>query len=165
VARSDPELDRIYSELALVPAEMPSASRALAGMRNVVRAYYVLGAVVTALGLLAVFEEWMGFGDVGVTVWAILVLVVLWAASVPFVLRRASSATESVLGPLGLRQYGATMSGERHGRKVSVRITGKGSAVTVEASSGPIVIERKGHARGAWLYDLAEAERRADEAA
>jgi hypothetical protein len=161
VARNDPELDRVYSELALAPVEMPSSSRVLAGMRHVAYAYYVLGALVTALGLFAVFEEWLGFGNVGVTIWALVAIVVAWALAVPFVLRRANAASEAVLEPLGLAQSGAMITGERHGRRVSIEITSAGSVTRVKGDGEPIVIRRKGHDGVSWLHDLAEAERQA----
>ena len=92
-ARADPELDRVYAELAVAPAPLPSASRALGGMRSVVRAYIVLGAIVTALGLAAILQDGLGFGSSQATLYALIAIVVVWAAAVPFVLRQAREAT------------------------------------------------------------------------
>ncbi len=161
-ARADPELDRVYTELCIAPAPMPSASRALGGMRTVVRAYIVLGAIVTALGLLAILEEGLGFGSVAATIWALVAIVVVWAAAVPLVLRRANAASVAVLEPLGLRQNGTLMAGERHGRRVSIEITNTGSITRVETDGEPIVVRRRGHDGASWLLDLSEAERLAN---
>jgi hypothetical protein len=160
-ARADPELDRVYTELAITQAPMPSASRALGGMRSVVRAYIVLGAAVTALGLLAVVQEGLEFGSAAATVGALVAIVVVWAAAVPLVLRRANAASVAVLAPLGLRQNGTVMAGERHGRRVSIEITAAGSVTRVDAPEGAIVIRRKGHDGASWLRDLQEAEMQA----
>lgn len=160
-ARPDAELDRIYTELAIAPAPMPSASRALGGMRTVVRAYIVLGAIVTALGLFAILQDGLGFGSAKATLWLLVAIVVIWAAAVPLVLRRANAASVAVLEPLGLRQKGSLMAGERHGRRVSIEITGHGSVTRVKAPGGDIVVRRKGHDGVAWLRDLQEAESQA----
>ena len=164
-SRSNPELDRVYSELAIASAPMPSASRALGGMRVVARTYIVLGALVTALGLFAIVEQGLEFGSPGATLWALVAIVVAWALAVPFVLRRANAASEAVLEPLGLAQSGAMITGERHGRRISIEITSAGSVTRVKGEGEPIVIRRKGHDGVSWLHDLAEAERQADDAA
>jgi hypothetical protein len=68
----------------------------------------------------------------------------------------------------GVRQrrgdaLGSGGRGRRLGHRVAVEITQKGSVVRVTGAGEPIVIERKGHKGAAWLLDLAEAERLADE--
>jgi hypothetical protein len=42
-----------------------------------------------------------------------------------------------VLGPLGLKQRGATMADERHGRRVSVALRPRGSVVRVASEVEP----------------------------
>jgi hypothetical protein len=139
--RSDPELDAVLGELALEPGAAAGDSRAIGGVQArrsraapllrrlsaVARAYIVLGAVVTGLGLAAILQEGYGVGSPRTTLYAMVGIVVCWALAVPAVLRYASSATESVLGPLGLAQEGARMAGERRGSRVSVSLTAKGS--------------------------------------
>jgi hypothetical protein len=161
--RTDLELDRVYAELAIGPAPSPSASRVLGGMRVAARVYIALGAVVTALGLLAILEEGVGFGSATATVYALVAIVVAWAAAVPLVLRRATAASRAVLEPLGLVQNGAVMAGERHGRAVTIEITSAGSITRVEAPGGAIVVRRAGHDGASWLRDLQEAEATAEQ--
>jgi len=159
--RTDPELDRVYTELALESAPVPSASRALGGMRAIARMYIWLGALVTALGLFAILQQGFEFGNAELTIYAIAGVVVLWAAAVPFVLRRAREASVSVLAPLGLTQDGSRIVGERHGRQVSIDITTAGSLTRVDSAGDPIIVRRRGHDGASWLLDLREAELRA----
>lgn len=156
--RTDSELDRVYAELAIEPAPAPSASRALAGTRTTARAYIVLGATVTALGFITILEEGLGFGSPAATLYALVAIVVAWAAAVPFVLRRSREATTAVLGPLGLEQNGARIAGERHGRRVSIEFSASGSVTRVQTEGEPIVVRRRGHEGASWLLDLRDAE-------
>ncbi len=142
--RTDPELDALLAELSLDPGAAPRSARAISGMRRVARAYIVLGALVTALGLATILQEGFGVGDPRATVIAIVVIVVAWAAAVPFVLRQARAASRAVLTPLGLSQFGDRMSGERRGRAVSVRITPKGSVTAIDGSSGALPLSGDG---------------------
>ena len=135
--QSDPELDALIAELSLDPAATPGGARAIGGMRRTARAYIALGVVVTALGLAAIVQEGLGVGDPRATLIAAVVIVVAWAAAVPLVLRRAREASEAVLGPLGLEQRGAAIAGERHGRRVSVALSARGSVVRVASDRQP----------------------------
>lgn len=157
-ARAHPELDRVYSELAIEPAPAPSASRALAATRSVARIYLVLGAIVTGLGLIAIVQEAFGFGSATVTLYALVAIVVAWAVAVPLVLRRAREAATDVLAPLGLEQVGSRIVGERHGRRVSIEFTGAGSVTRVERDGEPVLVRRRGHDGASWLLDLRDAE-------
>jgi hypothetical protein len=132
---ADPELDALLEELALEPGAAGGRAAAIGGMRRVARAYIVLGIVVTALGLAAIVEEGLEIGSPKATLYAMVAIVVAWAAAVPLVIRYANRASAAVLGPLGLRQVGATLSGERHGRNVSIALTPKGSTTRVEAAA------------------------------
>ena len=76
--RSDPELDALLAELSLQPGATAASARAIGAMRRVARAYIVLGALVTALGLLAICEEALGFGSAVATLYLAL-LDRLWA--------------------------------------------------------------------------------------
>jgi hypothetical protein len=160
--RTDLELDRVYAELAIGPAPSPSASRALGGMRVAARIYIALGAVVTALGLLAILQQALEFGSATATVSVLVAIVLVWAAAVPLVLRRATAASTAVLEPLGLAQNGAVIAGERHGREVRIEITSAGSVTRVEAPGGAFVVRRSGHDGASWLRDLQEAEAAAE---
>jgi hypothetical protein len=129
---SDPELDALLAELSLEPQMAPRSARAIGGMRRVARAYIVLGALVTGLGLAAIVQEGLGLGSPRTTVYVLVAVVVVWALAVPFVLRRANAASRAVLTPLGLSQNGASLTGERRGRRVAVRIDPKGSVTEVD---------------------------------
>jgi hypothetical protein len=135
--RTDPELDALLSELSLDPVAGPGRAAAIGGMRRTARAYIALGALITALGLAAIAQEGLGVGSPRATLFAIVTIVVAWAAAVPLVLRRARGASEAVLGPLGLAQQGATIAGERHGRRVSVALGPKGSVTRVASDVEP----------------------------
>ena len=139
--RTDPELDALLAELSLDPGPAPRSARAISGMRRVARAYIVLGALVTALGLAAIVQEGLGVGDPRATLIAVVVIVVAWAAAVPFVLRQARAASRAVLTPLGLTQFGDRMSGERRDRAVSVRITPRGSVTSLAGGSAALPLE------------------------
>ena len=136
--RSDPELDALLAELRLDPVTAPASARAVGGMRRVARAYILLGALVTALGLAAILQEGLGVGSPRTTVIAIVAITVAWAAAIPLVLRRAREASVAVLAPLGLTQSGDTMTGERRGREVGVRITSRGFVTTLDGQSGAL---------------------------
>ena len=122
----DPELDALLSELSLEPAMAPRSARAIGGMRRIARAYIVLGALVTGLGLVAIVQEGLEIGSPRTTIYVTVAIVVVWALAVPFVLRRANAASRAVLTPLGLSQNGAALTGERAGRRVAVRIDARG---------------------------------------
>ncbi len=139
--RTDPELDALLAELSLDPGPAPRSARAISGMRRVARAYIVLGALVTALGFAAIVQEGLGVGDPRATLIAVVVIVVAWAAAVPFVLRQARAASRAVLTPLGLTQFGDRMSGERRDRAVSVRITPRGSVTSLAGGSAALPLE------------------------
>jgi hypothetical protein len=156
--RSDPELDLLLDELAIEPRTSASTATQIGAMRRVARVYLVLGAVITALGLFAILEQGLGFGSVGATIGAIVVITVLWALAIPFVLRRAQDASVAVLAPLGLEQHGAEITGQRHGRRVTVSFTGRESVTNV----GEVELRSPSDEPAGWLRDLAEAERRAD---
>jgi hypothetical protein len=169
----------------------PRSARAIGGMRRVARAYIALGALVTALGLAAIVQEGLEAGNPRTTLYAMVGIVVVWAAAVPFVIRRANAASRAVLTPLGLSQNGAALSGERYGRGVSVSIGPKGSVTRLKDAAEPppladdeigayagrgewegvsvayereaITVRRDGHAGASWLWDLWLAERLARE--
>lgn len=151
----DPELDLLLDELAIEPRTSASTAVEIGAMRRVARVYLVLGAVVTALGLLAILEAGLGFGSVEATITAIVAITVVWALAIPFVLRRARDASVAVLAPLGLEQHGAEITGERHGRRVTVRFTGRESVTKV----GEVELRSPSDEPAGWLRDLAEAER------
>ena len=159
--RDDPELDRLLGELAIEPRTSAATASEIGAMRRVARAYILLGAIVTALGLFAIVEQGLGFGSVGVTIGLIVAITVAWALAIPFVLGRARNASVAVLAPLGLEQHGAQITGERHGRRVQVRFTGREAVTTV----GEIELRSPSDEPAGWLRDLAEAERLADEGA
>ena len=75
--------------------------------------------------------------------------------AIPFVLGHARDASVAVLAPLGLEQRGAEITGERHGRRVTVRFTGRESVTTV----GEVELRSPSDEPAGWLRDLAEAER------
>jgi hypothetical protein len=141
--------------------------------------------MVTALGLAAIVQEGLEIGDPRATLYAMVGIVVVWAAAVPFVIRQANAASRAVLTPLGLSQDGAALSGDRHGRRVSVAISPQGSVtrvkapepaalppdlaayagrgdwegVTVAYERDAITVRRDGHAGASWLWDVWVAER------
>jgi hypothetical protein len=139
--RSDPELDALATELSLAPIAGPANAVAIGAMRRTARVYILLGALVTALGLAAIVQEAVGAGSVRATLIALLAIVVAWAAAVPIVLRRARAASRAVLAPLGLEQTGATLTGERHDRPVSIAIGPRGSVTRVESPTEPPPLE------------------------
>ncbi len=129
--RSDPELDLLLAELAIEPGGQGGSARAIGGMRRLARAYLVLGALVTALGLVAVVQAALDVGSPVATVYALVAVTVVWALAVPLALRYANNASAATLGPLGLVQRGTVLAGERHGRRVRVEITPHGSTTEV----------------------------------
>jgi len=153
--RTDRELDLLLDELAIEPRTSGGTAAEIGAMRRVARAYLVLGALVTALGLFAILEQGLGFGSAGATVAVIVAITVLWALAIPLVLRRARDASVAVLSPLRLEQHGSEITGERHGRRVTVRFTGRESVTTV----GEIELRSPSDEPAGWLRDLAEAER------
>ncbi len=152
--RSDPELDLLMDELAIEPRTSGGTAVEIDAMRRVARVYLALGAVITALGLLAVLEQGLGFGSVGATIAVIIAITVAWALAIPFVLGRARDASVAMLAPLGLEQHGAEITGERHGRRVTVRFTGRETVTTV----GEVELRSPSDEPAGWLRDLAEAE-------
>ncbi len=135
--RSDPGLDALLAELSVEGSASPGSARAIGGMRRTARAYVALGALVTALALAAIVQEGLEVGSPRATLIATVAIVIAWAAAVPLVLRRATDASAAVLGPLGLEQNGATMVGERYGRRVSVALSARGSVVRVASEVEP----------------------------
>jgi hypothetical protein len=152
--RSDPELDLIMDELAIEPRTSGGTAVEIDAMRRVARVYLALGAVITALGLLAILEQGLGFGSVGATIAVIIAITVAWALAIPFVLGRARDASVAMLAPLGLEQHGAEITGERHGRRVTVRFTERETVTTV----GEVELRSPSDEPAGWLRDLAEAE-------
>ena len=160
--RPSPDLDALLASLTLDGRVPPTSSTAVVGGRRTVRAYLVLGIVVTALGLAAVLLGVLGSPLTVVVVGVLLVTLVGWAAAVPAVLRSRRAAAAALLEPLGLEQRGADIVGTRHGRDIRVAFSARGTRTIVKSEQGdPIVITRSGHPDGGWLRDLAEAERRA----
>ncbi len=131
--RSDPQLDLLLAELAIEPGGQGGGARAIGGMRRLARAYLLLGALVTALGLVAIVQTALDVGSPVATVYALVAITVFWALAVPLALRYANSASAATLGPLGLIQRGTVLAGERHGRGVRVEITSKGSTTSVDS--------------------------------
>lgn len=125
--RPDPQLDALLAELAIEPELGRHRAARIGVLRHVARAYILLGAVVTALGLAAIVQEALGVGSPRTTLTVTVVIVVAWALAIPLILRWARRASDSVLSPLGLEQRGAVIAGERHGRDVRVEITAAGS--------------------------------------
>jgi len=160
--RSDPELDLLLAELTIEPGGQGGSARAIGGMRRIARAYMVLGAIVTGLGLVAIVEAALEIGSPVATVWALVAITVAWALAIPFVLRYANSASAATLGPLGLAQRGAALVGERHGRQVRVEITPKGSATSLDSKreleplAGPALAAAAGRGEPA-VWAAAEA--------
>jgi hypothetical protein len=153
--RTDPELDLLMDELAIEPRTSGGTAVEIDAMRRVARVYLALGAVITALGFLAILEQGLGFGSVGATIAVIIAITVAWALAIPFVLGRARDASVAMLAPLGLEQHGAEITGERHGRRVTVRFTGRESVTRV----GEVELRSPSDEPAGWLRDLAEAER------
>lgn len=153
--RSDPELDLLMDELAIEPRTSGGTAVEIDAMRRVARVYLALGAAITALGLLAILEQGLGFGSVGATIGVIIAITIAWALAIPLVLGRARDASVAMLAPLGLEQHGAEITGERHGRRVTVRFTGRESVTTV----GEVELRSPSDEPAGWLRDLAEAER------
>ncbi len=134
---------------------------ALASTRRTARAYLWLGVVVTAIGLWLIVQSGLDLPGVPITVVVLIVIVVGWAAAVPYVLRATGDSSRVILGRLGLEQQGTDLVGTRHGRSVRVRLSAGGSRVTVTPQLGEAVtISRDGNGDAHWLLDLREAERR-----
>jgi hypothetical protein len=106
-------------------------------MRRTARAYIALGVLVTALALAAIVQEGLEVGSPRATLIATVAIVIAWAAAVPLVLRRARDASHAVLAPLGLEQTGATIAGERSGRRVSIALGPHGSLTRVASDAEP----------------------------
>jgi hypothetical protein len=132
---ADPELDALLGELALEPRSAAGRTAAIGAMRVVARAYLLLGALVTALGLAAIVQEGLGVGSPQTTLYVLVGIVVVWALAVPAVLRLANSASAAVLAPLGLARSGAALVGRRRGRDVRIELTGKGSVTRLGAAA------------------------------
>jgi hypothetical protein len=144
--RADPELDVLLQELALEP-QVPRANAAsIRSTRRIARAYILLGALVTALGLAAVAQQGVtgGDGDPRVFLYPLGAIVVLWAMATPVIVKTALANSAAVLAPLGLTTggpRGATMSGERHGRSVAVHLRADGSTVELECPAPGVSLE------------------------
>jgi peptidoglycan/LPS O-acetylase OafA/YrhL len=54
----------------------------------IARVYTLLGISVTALGLAAIWQQAIGGGDPKVFIYPLVAIVVIWAAAVPFTLRK-----------------------------------------------------------------------------
>lgn len=139
----DPALDALLAELAIEPELGRHRASQIGALRRVARAYILLGAIVTALGLVAIVQDAVGVGSARTTLIVIVVIVVIWALAVPLILRLANRASGSVLSPLGLEQRGSVIAGERHGRAVSIEISASGS-VTRLHDAGPAPTLREG---------------------
>lgn len=143
-AEPDPELDGLLRELNLEDrgewgARMTAS--AIGSSRLLVQAYLVLGIIVTALGLSIIWQEGLEVGSTKATVYVLVAIVVIWAAATPALLGWAQRNSAAVLAPLGLVQNGAELSGERHGRGVSVTLDGHGSKTRVAAESGALPLD------------------------
>lgn len=159
--RPSPGLDELLASLTLEGHAPPTAAAAFVGGRRTVRWYLVLGIVVTALGLAAILLGVLGSPLTGFAVGLLVTVLILWATAVPAVLRHRQADVTALLEPLGLELRGADVVGVRHGRKVRVVFSARGTRTTVRPEQGdPVVIARQGHPDDGWLRDLAEAERR-----
>lgn len=159
--KREPELDVALAELSLDGNGPALSASALRSTRRTARAYLWLGVVVTAIGLWLIVQSGLGLPGVPVTVVVFVVIVVGWAAAVPYVLRATGDSSRVILGRLGLEQQGTDLVGVRHGRAVRVRLSAAGSKVTVQPTTGEAVtIERDGNTGAHWLLDLREAEQR-----
>ena len=160
--RPSPGLDALLASLTLEGRTPPTSANAFVGGRRTVRAYLVLGIVVTALGLAAVLLGVLGNPLTSYAVGLLVITLVGWAAAVPAVLRNRRADAAALLEPLGLAERDGVITGARHGRRISVTFSARGTRTTVRREQGdPIVVTRVGHPDGGWLRDLAEAERRA----
>lgn len=135
--RPDPELDALLAELTLEQAATRLRASLIGSTRRIARAYIVLGALTTVLGLSAIAQEALEQGSARTTLTAMIVVVIVWACAVPFVIRFANRASASILAPLGLEQRGAVIAGERYGRAIRIEITPAGS-VTRLTSDAPV---------------------------
>ncbi len=161
--RPSADLDELLGALTLDGRTPPTSATTLVGGRQTVRVYLVLGIVVTALGLAAIVLGVLGSTMTGVAVGVLVATLLVWAAAVPTVLRNRRADAAALLEPLGLAERAGVLSGIRHGRRVSVTFSGRGTRVRVTPSVGePVVVERVGHTDGGWLLDLLEAEQRAE---
>jgi hypothetical protein len=154
--RPNPELDELLNELAVVSdtptgldsdlavvSDTPTGldsdlsewesrlqAEALVSSRRTARAYLVLGLIVTGLGIAMIVESAYDV-DVKYTLYALIGIVVVWAAAVPTVLRGAQANSRAVLAPLGLAQSGSHLEGERSGRTIRITFSAKGTRVKV----------------------------------
>jgi hypothetical protein len=135
--RPEPELDALLRELSLEPGGSADIAASIGAPRRLVQAYLVGGTVVTALGLAAIWQEALDAGSPRLTLYALGVVVIAWAAATPAIVGWARRQSGVVLAPLGLTQSrgSATLAGERHGRPVGVEITSKGSVTRVIATA------------------------------
>lgn len=125
--RSLPELDAVLAELALTPLGGSASTAAITGSR-IGRLYVALGAITTGLGMAAIAQEGLEVGNAALTIQVMVGIVVVWALAVPFVLMRVNTTWAEVLAPLGLeRGSGASVTGERHGREVTIEFGPAGS--------------------------------------
>ena len=140
-AKPDPELDELLRELALPDWGEWGAgvmASSIGSSRRLVQAYLVLGIIVTALGLSIIWQEGLEVGDTKITVYAMVGIVVVWAAAVPAILGWARRNSQAALAPLGLTQNGAELGGERNGRAVAVTLDAHGSRTRVEGESSDL---------------------------
>ena len=124
--RSSPELDALVAELSLDPHMGPRSARAVGGMRAWHAPTSRSGRWSRRSASRRSSRRGSRSGTPRTTTYAMVAIVVIWAAAVPSVIRRANAASRAVLTPLGLSRNGATLSGDRHGRGVSVSIGPKG---------------------------------------
>lgn len=135
--RPEPELDALLGELSLEPGGGAGIAASIGASRRLVQAYLVGGIVVTALGLATIWQEAFDAGSPRWTLYALGVVVVAWAAATPAIVGWAWRQSAAVLAPLGMTQSrrSATLSGERHGRRVQVEIKSKGSVTRVTTTA------------------------------
>ena len=140
-AKPDPELDALLRELSLEEwgewgARLTAAS--IGSSRRLVQTYLVLGIIVTGLGLSVMWQEGLDVGNTRITIYAMVGIVVVWAAAVPAILGWARRNSQAALAPLGLTQNGAELVGERNGRAVVVALDAYGSRTRVEGESSDL---------------------------
>lgn len=140
----------LYQRLALTPVTPKTIRHAARGASRVGYVYLAFGAVVTALGLVAIGAAESRWSDLLFRV--MIALVVIWLVYMVFAFRQVYAATDELFAPLGLRLVetpsyvvgwigeggrlsGAlTYAGTRHGRELSITQEPK-LAVTVARGS------------------------------